>query len=305
MSLCKCLLSASLVSLALPAAHGEAHCPGNVASLPLRVVQSSLIVVPIEINHSGPYDFVVDTGAQVSTIEPALASELRLKVEGTTGVGGVATYGRNAYAYLDLIAAGDHSVSNTIVVLQELDQLKAADSRIRGILGANFLEHFDMLIDNRQHILCLDSSGMLARAVKGEHFALAEPRGSQTDLPFTRPIVVAVRLSDLGRTSVILRLDSGSNVPLLYAADQGLRKSSANSSPLLKRVVNGVEQVFALLPPQNIEIGKGSVRQVSFVMPLNPIGGGPVPREDGLLPTMVFQRVFVSPVGRYATLDPW
>ena len=305
MSLCKCLLLASLVSLALPAAHGEAHCPGNVASLPLRVVQSSPIVVQIEINHSGPYDFVVDTGAQVSTIEPALASELRLNVEGTTGVSGVATYGRKAYAHLDLIAAGDHSVSSTVAVIQELDQLKAADSRIRGILGSNFLEHFDLLIDNRQHILCLDSFGILAPAVKGKHLALAEPRGSQKDLPFTRPILVVVRLSDLGRTPVLLRLDSGSNAPLLYVADPRLLKSSANSSPLLKRVVNGVEQAFAVLPPRNVEIGKESVRQVSFVMPLNAVRGGPVPREDGLLPTIAFQRVFISCSGGYVVLEPW
>ena len=73
MSLIKCLLLASLVSQTLAAARGEAHCPGNVASLTLRLVQGALIVVPIEINHSGPYEFVVDTGAQVTTIEPSLA----------------------------------------------------------------------------------------------------------------------------------------------------------------------------------------------------------------------------------------
>jgi hypothetical protein len=51
MPLFKCLLFASLVFQTLPAAHGEAHCPGSVASLTLRLVQDALIVVPIEINH--------------------------------------------------------------------------------------------------------------------------------------------------------------------------------------------------------------------------------------------------------------
>ena len=148
MSRFRCLLLASLILLALPAAHGEAHCPGNVASLTLRLVQGSLIVIPIEINHSGPYDFVVDTGAQVTTVEPTLAAELGLIAQGTTGVGGVATYARTAFAYLDSIEAGQHSVSNALAVIQEMTQLKAADRRIRGILGANFLEHFDLLIDN-------------------------------------------------------------------------------------------------------------------------------------------------------------
>ncbi len=305
MALFRCLLVASLLFQTLPAAQGEAHCPGSVASLTLRFVQGALIVVPIEINHSGPYDFVVDTGAQVTTIEPSLAAELGLKAQGTTGVGGVATYARTAYSYLDLIEAGQHSVPNAIAVIQEMAQLKAEDSRIRGILGANFLEHFDLLIDNGRHILCLDSSGALASTIKGEHIALAEPRGSQQDLPFTRPIIVAARLSAGDATPVLLRLDSGSNAPLLYAVDAFVRSKSKGIASILKRVANGAEQSFAVLPPHDIEIGTHTVRQVSFVMPMNAIGAGPNPREDGLLPTMAFQRVFITCSGGYVTLEPW
>ncbi len=305
MSLFKCLLLASLVSQTLPAAYGEAHCPGNVASLTLRLVQGALIVVPIEINHAGPYDFVVDTGAQVTTIEPSLAAELGLKAQGTTGVGGVATYIRTAYSNLAMIEAGQHSVPNTIAVIQEMTQLKAADSRIRGILGANFLEHFDLLIDNGRHILCLDSSGALAATIKGEHIALAEPRGSKQDLPFTRPIILAARLSTGDATPVLLRLDSGSNAPVLYTADALARNKTNGTAPILKRIANGAEQSFAVLPPQDIQVGTHAVRQVSFVVPMNAIGAGPTQREDGLLPTMAFQHVFISCSGGYVALQPW
>ena len=304
MSLFKCLLLASLVSQTLPAARGEAHCPGNVASLTLRLVQGALIVVPIEINHSRPYDFLIDTGAQVTTIEPSLAMELGLKAQGTTGVGGVATYARTAYSYLGLIEAGQHSVPNAIAVIQEITQLKAADSRIRGIVGANFLEHFDVLIDYGRHILCLDKSGALSSTIQGEHIALAEPRGSQQDLPFTRPVIVAARLS-AGEAPVLLRLDSGSNAPLLYTFDALVPSKSRDKAPTLKRVANGAEQSFAVLPPQDIHIGSLSVRQVTFVMPMNSIGAGPTPREDGLLPTAAFKRVFISCTGGYAALEPW
>ena len=305
MSHFRCLLIAGLVCLVLPAALGEEHCPGNVASLTLRLVQSSIIVIPIEINHSGPYDFIVDTGAQVTTVEPKLASELHLKNEGTAGVGGVATYARTAFAYLDLIEAGQHSVPNAIAVIQEMTQLKAADSRIRGILGANFLEHFDLLIDNGGLILCLDESGALASTIKGEHIALAEPRGSNQDLPFTRPVIVAARLSAGDTTSVLLRLDSGSNSPLLYTAAAPLRTKSKGQASILQRVANGAKQSFAVLPPQDIQIGTHAVRQVSFVVPMNSIGAGPTPREDGLLPTMAFQRVFISCSRGYVALKSW
>jgi hypothetical protein len=305
MSRLRCLLLASLVSLALPAAQGEAHCPGNVASLTLRLVQSSLIVIPIEINHSGPYDFVVDTGAQVTTVEPRLASELHLRSEGTTGVGGVASFARAEYTNLDLIKAAGHSVANTVVVIQEMAQLKTADSRIRGILGANFIEHFDVLIDNGRKIMCFDESGTLAAALRGEHIALAEPSGSQKDLPFTRPMLVSARLSAVENAPVLLRLDSGSNAPLLYADDSRIGKEARNTKPALTRFVNGVEQSFAILPPQDIRVGEQSLKHVSFAIPLNTAGIGPHPREDGLLPTIAFQRVLISFSGGYVSLDPW
>jgi len=273
--------------------------------LRLRVVQGSLIVVQMEINSSGPFDFVVDTGSQVTIIDPLLASELHVVVQGTTGFGGVATYSRQGFAYLDLIEAGANVVPKLLAVIKEIGQLKAADVRIRGILGANFLEHFDLLIDNRQHILCLDGSGVLASEVNGERIALAEPLGSQEDLPFTRPIMVAAHLSASDKTQVLLRLDSGSNAALLYVANSHFGGAPFHPAPQLKRVVDGVEQRFAVLPPQDVRIGKRSVRQVSFVLPLNAIGVGPAPREDGLLPTMAFQRVFISYTGLYAKFDNW
>jgi hypothetical protein len=101
--------------------------PGNVASLTLRNVQSSLIVLPVRINHTGPSDFIVGTGAQVTTVDSSLASEL-LKARGTTGVGGVATYARSAFAYLDRVEAGVFFVSNSLVVIQKLAPVEGVRS---------------------------------------------------------------------------------------------------------------------------------------------------------------------------------
>ena len=305
MSLSRNLITLTVAATTLPVLHAAPHCPGNVASLNLRFVQSSLIVVPVLINHSGPYDFIVDTGAQVSTVDISLAADLHLREEGKTGVSGAATQLRSSYAYLDHLQVGTHSIPNSLAVIQDLVQLKSADPRIRGILGSNFLQHFDMLIDNRGHILCLDDSDTLAKAVKGEHVPLAQPHGSQQDLPFTQPLIVAARLSAGDASPVLLRLDSGSNTPLLYATDGRVPSKSKGEPSILKRVANGAEQSFPVLPTQDIQIGTHTVTQVSFVMPMNSIGVGPKPREDGLLPTMAFQRIFISPRGRYAALEPW
>ncbi len=305
MSLFKRLVAASLATLAFSALHAEPRCPGNVAGIALRPIQDDLIVVRVQVNRTGPYDFLVDTGSQITTIDPVLASDLHLRIEGTTGVSGVRNQSRSAFAFLDLIEVGSHSVPQSLAVIQDIAELKAADPRIRGILGENSLSHFDLLIDNRQQILCLDESRTLAQAVKGEHIPLEQPHGPRDDLPFTRPMIVSVRLTTADVAPVLLRLDSGSNAALLYAAQPSLLRASVSRAPLLKRVVNGVEQAFAVLPAQDILVGACPVRQMSFVIPVNGVGSGPSPREDGLLPTSAFERVFISYSKNYAALDPW
>ena len=49
------------------------------------------------------------------------------------------------------------------------------DLHIRGILGEDFLEHFDMLIDNVHRLLCLDNSAAMRTEVKGPHIPLITP----------------------------------------------------------------------------------------------------------------------------------
>jgi hypothetical protein len=304
MSLVNRFVAASLAIVALSALHAEPRCPGNVAGMALRPIQDDLIVVRVRINRTGPYDFLVDTGSQITTIDPVLASVLHLKIDGTTGVSGVRTQSRSAFAFLDLIEVGSHSVPQSLAIIQDIAEFKAADPRIRGILGENFLSRFDLLIDNRQQILCLDESRTLAQAVKGEHIPLEQPYGPRDDLPFTRPIIVSVRLATADVAPVLLRLDSGSNAAVLYAAPHLLR-ASVSRAPMLQRVVNGVGQTFAVLPAQDLLVGVCPVRRVSFAIPMNEVGSGPSPREDGLLPTAAFKRVFISYSENYADLDPW
>jgi hypothetical protein len=77
---------ASLVLAAtiVPTLAAETHCLGNAASLPLRFVNRHLIVLPVSINHTGPYNFLLDSDTQITMIDPSLAAALHL---GTQGAG--------------------------------------------------------------------------------------------------------------------------------------------------------------------------------------------------------------------------
>src|SRR5580692_1015351 len=88
MSLIKCLASISFAAITLPTLHAQPRCPGNIASLPFHLVQRSRIIVPVVINHTGPYPFLLDTGTASTVVEPLLAAELHLKTQGSAEVVG-------------------------------------------------------------------------------------------------------------------------------------------------------------------------------------------------------------------------
>ena len=95
------IVAVSLANLSLPVLQAKSRCPGGAASVTPRFVQRALIVIPVRINQTGPYDFVVDTGSQVTVIDPSLALELDLKPQGTVGLVSVASYAHASITALD------------------------------------------------------------------------------------------------------------------------------------------------------------------------------------------------------------
>ena len=299
------LASASLAVVVFPALCAEPHCPGNAASIRPRFTGRSLIAVPVMLDNTGPYDFVVDTGAQITTIDPQLAAELHPKPLGATHVTGVGTYSRAAYAQLASLQAGTYSVKDPLVLVQELSQVQQTDPRIRGILGENFLEHFDLLIDYEHRIICLDETKQLQGAVKGERIALTPPRNAEGYNAFMLPMVLAIRVSGIENRPLLLELDSGIDVPLLFECGKDVPRVKTFGGNQGRRQADEVAQAFAVLMPQDMRVGGHFFRQVSFVTPVATGKEIPVkPDVDGVLPTALFRTAFISYADRFAVLEP-
>jgi hypothetical protein len=305
MSTFKWLASIALAAAILPVLHAEPHCPGNVPSLRLRLVQRSQIIVPVTINHSGPYDFLVDTGAQITTVDPALAAELHLRIEGTTGFVGVGFRTRPSFAYLDTLEAGPHAIANPLVVVQNLEHLQAADPHIRGILGGNVLGHFDVLIDYARRVLCLDDAKAMESEIKGKHIELVTPPHPDHGVLLTEPLIISVHLSGIPGRPLLQLLDSGTNVPLLFDSGKDMAAGFSVRAPIRDRAPDGAERVFAVLPPQDMQIGTLTFHQISFVTPTVAGKDAPKVELDGLLPTALFRRVYISYADRFVVLEPW
>jgi hypothetical protein len=304
MSIFKSLVFAG-VAATVSIVNAEPHCPGNVDSLRLRLIQNAQIIVPVTINHSGRYDFLVDTGAQVTTVDPALAAELHLRIEGTTGFVGVGFRTRPSFAHLDTVEAGSHALANPLVVIQNIEHLQAEDPRIRGIIGGNFLGHFDVLIDYAHSMLCLDDAKVMQPQIKGKHIALVTQPHPEGGVLHTEPLIISVHLSGIPGRPLLQLLDSGTNVPLLYDSAKDLAGGFSVSTPIRDRGPDGAERVFAALPPQDMQIGTLTVHQISYVTPAATRKDIPKVEVDGLLPTAIFRRVYISYADRFVVLEPW
>jgi hypothetical protein len=295
---------ASLVLAAtiVPTLAAETHCPGNVASVPFRLVDRHRIVAAVSINHTGPYNFLLDSGDQITMIDRSLAAELHLVTQGAAVVAGVGSGRSASYALLDLVEAGAHAVANQRVLVYDLQNLHSADPHLRGILGEDFLEQFDLLIDNAHRLLCLDDSAAMRAEVKGPHIPLVATAEADEAGPMPGLLLITVRLSG-GLRPVRLLLDSGANEPILFNTSEYMLLRPSHDSPVRGSGVDGTQPILSALPPQDVKIGSLELSGVSFLSTTTEKDSY-VQGFDGVLTTGLFRRVFIDHADRFAVLEP-
>jgi len=299
------LAAVSLALVILPVVEAEPRCPGNTASVTPRLVRDALIVIPVRINQAGPFDFMVDTGSQVTVIDPSLASELNLKAQGRVGLVSVVNFAQASATVLDTLEADSHVIEKSPAIVQDLRPIQAADPHIRGVLGESFLAHFDLFVDYGHKLLCLDETSAMRDSVRGERISFIRPQHPEDELPFLERLVVSVHLSGTGKQPILLQLDSGSDGPILYpGSDQPEVQALVQSATLQGANTTDAQRAFAVLPPQNMQIGNRILTHVSLVTPVAVAKNLPRQREDGLLPTVLFQRVLISGRGHFVVFDP-
>jgi Aspartyl protease len=295
----------ALASLFLlsPAAFAATHCPGNVASVPARHVAQYLNVVEVSINHTGPYPFLLDTGAQITSIDPALAAALQLKPQVAAGILGVASHEAVPIAEVDDVQVGKQNIPHGQVAIQSLSRLQAADPSVRGVLGGDFLSHFDVLIDQGNNLLCLGKAGEMRSHLHGEQLALAMPHADH-GAASTEPLIIPVRLSGMSDRPLLLLLDSGANAPFLWRAEAAFQMRNTASQANISTRQNAAP-AFTVMPPQEMRVGRLLIHQISFAAPTASGREAPANGIDGLLPTAQFRRVYIDYINRFVVLESW
>ncbi len=127
------------------------------------------IYVPVTINGKEVGNFLLDTGADTSSISGQLVKQLGLKTEASSGedraVGAVGTAPILAYVHIETFAVGNQVVKNMSCHVA---------SRHHGLLGNDFISRFSVFIDYRHNSMALVPSGKQAPAegfvVEGDVF---------------------------------------------------------------------------------------------------------------------------------------
>ena len=296
------IFSLTLATLTATQPFGQAQCPGTIATVPYHSFGNSQVTIPVMINHTGPYEFLLDTGAQISIVEPFLAEELHLKPQGDINVLSVTANATAKFVALDLVEVGSFAVHQPLAAVQSMAQLRSIDPEIRGLLGGNFLAHFDLLLDYGHKFLCLDDSDKLRQSLQGERVPMMLWTGRPSDSSIPEPILISARLPEDRSRSTILTLDSGTNAPVLFT--RPLETSTLASQARSGATTGGAVQYFVALPVKDVQVGPHTWVEVKFVAPLNNTQSTGRIGTDGLLPTQLFKRLLISYAGGYVVFNP-
>ncbi len=288
-----CALFYEAVLQSFAAVPGSAGFPQTV-TVSMRPYKGTRPVVAVKVNGAGPYDFMVDTGASVTVLDTALFNELGLRAEGSSKVTSSAGASTEVRSVAEEVTVDCLPVRNIRVVSMKSPMTDSDYRAVRGILGENFLRHFDILIDNQHRKMTLDTGGGVANSLAGERLPITFPPLSQGGENRFRPMIsVTVKsygparlLLDSGAASLVL-LQWGNPVKGLM---DGMRVRTLNGSMLCE---SSIDRLY---------LGKGTVRDLM----METCQSAAVKPQDrkGILPTAIFKQVFISHTESYVIINP-
>ncbi len=256
-------------------------------------------LVDVSINGSGPYPFVLDTGANVTMAKSPLLHALKIATTGPVTIASSLGDSFQQKVSPSSLAVAGLGADNLEIDTLEEGQLGLLEGHAQGILGENFLKHFDVLIDNDRHTLTLDRTDRLAQSLAGEHLPLSFGGRSPTDLTHDR-LIVSLRAPSLVERSMLFLLDSGTNTAIVYPLkSETLLFSRGVASGSIYSLNRNQICRLARTP---LTIGSQTYRQVVMAICENMTRANM--DNDGLLPTRLFHRLFISHRDKYAIANP-
>jgi hypothetical protein len=270
----------------------------NASTVHFKLRADSLIALPVMVNGAGPFEFLLDTGTTETVVDSALADQLKLPITGGLVAATLRKSSTLLTAHADKLEVADASVRNLDLLVAPMSGILCQFPGARGILGENFLRNFDLLLDNRHRSLQLQQGpGLMEETLTGQHVPL-HTRGSHVGGATENRLILAVNVPQLQAETLSLQLDSGASALVLF--------SSAYRGPPRPPGVNvSVATLTAGAPAYKRQLTALSVGNMSLGNVLVVSSPQTTTMDvDGLLPTILFHRIYISHSGGFAILNP-
>ncbi len=129
----------------------QSSSPKNVTTT-VPFTQGSAVRVSARINGAGPITLILDTGADRTLVSPSALERLGIPIESASRVvlKGVTGVGYGDGIWVQSVEVGEARVGPLLIIVPDTD-LKEAD----GLLGRDFLAHFNVTIDSKQGTITL------------------------------------------------------------------------------------------------------------------------------------------------------
>jgi predicted aspartyl protease len=250
-----------------------------------------LIVVQTMVNGSGPFSFLLDTGATRTVIDPELAVQLQAPIVGKASLTGALRVREDELVQIREVRLGAVSSSGLGAVVDKLARQKILAPGIRGVLGEDFLSGFDFLIDYKQHSL------RFGDALPAGERCRFETTGQYHDLPTTNRLLIPVEFMGISGETVRFQLDTGAKMPELFSTNDVANPSQPWGASLA--TTSGADGV-TILTNVTIRVGKTMVPGLNVVQSRRTLAFDSL----GLLPASIFHRIYISHTGGFVVLNP-
>jgi predicted aspartyl protease len=219
-----------------------------------------LILLPVEVNGEGPFEFILDTGAGTSLLSSELGEKLGIKVigskEGQSAGGAISV----SLAKVNSLAVGSAQLSDVDVGLVDLSHIgKTVDAKIDGDLGYNFLKHFRVTLDYRKNEIRFDDP---------KRFELAGQPAAVTE--------VAMRLASPAKPLILVDVFANDSGPFQFALDTGTSTTAITpelakqlgvaSSPIGPATTGGAQVEVTAGALQSFQVGGARIDDLPVIV---------------------------------------
>jgi predicted aspartyl protease len=262
------------------------QCP----DVPFKLLGEHQVLVPVSVDGLSQADFILDTGSQHTLVDSRITSKLGLAAVARVSLRTVTGTATASAVRLNVLQVGTALVSGVEALSLDLRECYGLHPSIHGILGQDFLRQFSYLLDYAEQRLVFDIGCNLSGSLKGYRLEVEDLDSRDS---------IAATPATSAHKPVRFLIDSGS--PFAVVFSDRLRNSGLHVArealQVTIRTGSGSRRIeFGRIRAINI----GGVRLYDLAVGLTPESDGETRLEDGLLPTRLFQRIYISHGGKSA-----